>query len=489
MTSYKKFTKDVGLVGIAQIVATLKGLILLPILTKTLGAESYGIWAQILVTVSLLMPLALLQLESAMTRFLTAEENKEKICKGVSSIFIIVMLTAFFISLLLFILAEPLAAAVFGGVSATYFVKITAFLVLVTTLDMIILRYFISFRQMERYSGFMILQVIGEVLLIGYLVLSGYGLFGALVSLLLIRIFTFIIGILLVKSEVKFTTPSLSVIKPYLAFSLPLVPTQLSWWLVTSGDRYVIGYFLGARSVGIYSASYTLGNLISFLYAPIALILFPAITNLYENNNIPEVKMHLKYALKFFLMIAIPSLFGLTILSKSLLGILTTSEFIGAYMVVPIVALGALLFSVGMFFTDILKLFKRTAIISLVFGSSALINLIMNIFLVPLIGIFGAAIATLVTFAILFSTLAFISFKDFSFDWDPGFILKSIASSVVMGLLIFHFNPAGAINVVISIIIGAIIYFGILILLKGFTREEYVFVKDILRGVVQAPQK
>ena len=43
MASHKKFTKDVGLAGSAQIVGTLKGLILLPILTKTLGAEMYGI--------------------------------------------------------------------------------------------------------------------------------------------------------------------------------------------------------------------------------------------------------------------------------------------------------------------------------------------------------------------------------------------------------------------------------------------------------------
>ena len=431
------------------------------------------------------MPLALLQLEYAMTRFLTAEEDKNKVSKGISSIFATVMLTASLISFLIFILAEPLAAAVFGGAGATYFVKISAFLILLTTLDQIILQYFISFRQMERYSGFMLLQTIGDVLLISYLVLSGYGLLGAIISLLLVRAFIFVIGFLLVKSEVKITTPSLSVIKHYLAFSLPLIPFTLSWWLVTSGDRYVIGYFLGASSVGIYSASYTLGNLISFLYAPIALVLFPAITNLYANNNIHEVKMHLKYTLKFFLMIAIPSLFGLTLLSKSLLGILTTSEFIGAYMVVPFVALGALLFSVSILFSDILMLFKKIKIISLAFGSSALINLIMNIILVPLIGILGAAIATLVTFAILFSILAFSSFKCLSFDWDPKFITKSMVSTALMGSMIWWMNPTGAVSILISIGIAVVMYFGVILILKGFTREEYVFLKEIVRGVVQ----
>jgi O-antigen/teichoic acid export membrane protein len=477
MTTYKKFTKDVGLAGIAKIADALKGLILLPILTKTLGAEFYGIWAQIMVTIGLLTPLALLQLEYAMTRFLTAEEDERKISKGISSIFVAVLFTAALISFLIFILAEPLAIAVFGGADAAYFVKISAFLILLTTLDQIILRYFVSFRQMKRYAGFMILQTIGAVVLIGYLVLSGYGLFGAIISLLLVRAFIFVIGFLLVKSEVKMTIPSLSVIKPYLTFSLPLIPFTLSWWLVNSGDRYVIGYFLGASEVGIYSASYTLGNMLSFLYAPIALVLFPAITNRYENNNIYEVKMHLKYTVKFFLMVAIPSLFGLTILSKSLLGILTTSEFIGAYMVVPIVALGALLFSMCILFSDILMLFKKTKIISLVFGSSALINLVMNILLVPLIGIMGAAIATLVTFAILFSILALVSFRNLFFDWDPKFVVKSILSSAVMGFVIWRMNPVGAVSILISIGIAAVVYFGVLLLLKGFTKDECVFFK------------
>ena len=485
MTSYKKFTKDIGLAGIAQLVTSLKGLILLPILTKTLGAEFYGIWAQIMVTVSLLMPLALLQLEYAMTRFLTAEEDKNKVSKGISSIFVTVMLTASLISLLIFILAEPLAVAVFGGADAAYFVRISAFLILLTTLDQIMIQYFISFRQMKRYSSFMILQTIGEVLLIGYLVLSGYGLFGAIVSLLLVRAFIFIIGFLLVKSEVTLTTPSLSVIKPYLAFSLPLIPFTLSYWMINIGDRYVIGYFLGASEVGIYSASYALGSVVGFFFGPIVIVLLPAITNLYENNKIQELKNHLKYSFKFFMMFAIPSLFGLSILSKSLLRTLTTSEFISGYMIVPIVALGVILFNSSNLFSDVLMLFKRTKVLSVIFGFSATINMVMNLILVPMIGISGAAVATLITFAIHSLILGFISFKRLSFDLNLTFIAKSVLSSAIMGFMILEMNPFGAVNILISVVVGAVVYFGVLLLLKGFTKEEYVFVKGIVRGVVQ----
>jgi O-antigen/teichoic acid export membrane protein len=484
MTTYKKFTKDVGLAGVAQLVSSLKGLILLPILTKTLGAEMYGIWALILATVSLLMPLALLQLGFAMTRFLAAEKDKEKISKGFSSIFAASSFTAFVLSLVIFILAEPLAVAVFGGADVTYFVRIAAFLVLLVTLDQVIIEYFVAFRQMVRYAVFSIFQTIGEVVLIGYLVLSGYGLFGALISLLVVKAIIFAAGVLLVGREVGISKPSISVIKPYLVFSLPLLPTMLCIWIVNLSDRYVIGYFMNIESVGIYSAAYGLGSLVAFFFAPISTVLLPTITNLYENNKIQELKTHLKYSLKFFLMFAIPSFFGLSILSKSLLSTLTTSEFVSGYLIVSIVALATILFKCSSVSMNIVVLHKRTKLVGAIYAISASINLIMNIILVPIIGIYGAAIATLITFLIHLIVVSVISFRSFSFDIDLGFIIKSIISSGVMGLIILKLSPVDAVGILISIGVATAVYFGILILLKGFTKEEYTFLKDIVRAII-----
>jgi len=53
MSEYKLFAQRVGLVGITNLIFSLCGLIFIPILTKTLGASGYGIWAQIIVTISL----------------------------------------------------------------------------------------------------------------------------------------------------------------------------------------------------------------------------------------------------------------------------------------------------------------------------------------------------------------------------------------------------------------------------------------------------
>jgi O-antigen/teichoic acid export membrane protein len=479
--SYKLFAQRVGLVGVTNLILSLRGLILIPILTKTLGAASYGIWSQIWATISLLAPLCTLGLSYAIIRFLSTEKDKGTIGKGLSSIFAITAAIAFTASSLMLILSGRLAVAVFGGIDAAFYIKISAFLILLVAIDQLLIGYFMAFQQMKRYSSFLILQTVGEVILIAYLVLSGFGLSGAIISLFIVRLISSALGFLWITSDVKFLTPDFSIVKSYLPYTLPLLPTGLCYWFINLGDRYVIGYFMGVDAVGIYSVSYSLGGLLALFYAPLGIALFPAMVHCYENDKIQELKMHLKYSLKFFLMFAIPAFFGLSVLSKSLLVTLATSEFVEGGLVVSIVALATLLYYCGSINTHVLNLFKEMEKIAIIHIGSASINIVMNILLVPLMGIVGAAIATLVTFAIYLFVICVISFKKMPYDVNFTFILKSFVSSVPMAFVVWKLNPMGAVDILIAIGIAAAIYFGILILLRGFTKEEYGFLRGFLR--------
>lgn len=477
--TYKLFAQRVGLVGITNLIISMRGLILIPILTKTLGADGYGIWSQIWATVSLLAPFCTLGLSYAILRFLGPEKDKQIIGKGLSSIFVITAAIGLILSSLIFIISEPLAVTVFGGIDAALYIKISSFLILLAAIDQLLINYFTAFQQMKRYSSFLILQTVGEVILITYLVLSGFGLSGAIISLLIVRLITTTFGFLWVTSDVKFHTPDFSIVKSYLPYTLPLLPTMLCYWLINLGDRYVIGYFMGVDAVGIYSASYGLGGLLVLFYAPLSSTLFPAMVHCYENNKIQELKTHLKYSLKFFLMFAIPAFFGLSILSKSLLVTLATPEFVEGAVVVSIVALATVLFCCGSINTHVLNLFKETKKVGLIYMASASINVVMNIILVPLMGIVGAAIATLVTYVVHLFVISRISFKKVSYDVDFKFILKSLISSSIMAFVVWKLNPIGAVDIVISIGIGAVVYFGVLVLLRGFTKDEYGFLRGL----------
>ena len=483
MTEYKLFAQRVGLVGIVNIIVSLRGLILLPILTKTVGTELYGVWTQILVTISLLMPLGLLGLSTAMIRFFAGEKDKNKIRQDFYAVFTIISLFSILLALIILVFSEPLAVAFFGGSGSIIFVRLLSPIIILTTLDLICIEFFRAFQQMKKYAGFLILQEILEILLISYAILSGYSLFGALLSLIVVRAFLLLLCFLFINSQIGIGRPSLnlSVLKPYLSFGLPLIPASISYWIINLSDRYVIGFFLGIASVGIYSAAYNIGSIVGIFMSPIGTNLFPTISNLYENNKIDELKTHLKYSLKFYLLLAIPSLFGLAVLSKSLLVTLTTSEFVSAYLITPIVAFGMILLSCSLVFSDVLRLLKRTKIIGLIYSISALFNLIVNIILVPIIGILGAAISTLLTFLIFAVVVGVLSFKELPFEIDFKFISKSIIASIPMALAIWKLNPYGAVSILIAVGIGALVYFGGLILLRGFTKEEYIFLKNIIK--------
>jgi len=151
--------------------------------------------------------------------------------------------------------------------------------------------------------------------------------------------------------------------------------------------------------------------------------------------------------------------------------------------VVSIVALATVLFCCGSISTHVLNLFKETKKVGAIHIGSASINVMMNIILVPLMGIVGAAIATLVTFAVHLFVISVISFKKVSYDVDFKFIAKSLTSSSVMAFVVWTLNPIGAVDIVISIGVGAMVYFGVLVLLRGFTKDEYGFLRGIVKSV------
>ena len=481
MSDYKLIIQRIGLIGLVNLIVSLSSLILLPILTKNLSLKDYSIWAQIQVTMGFFVPLATLGLASASNVFLAGENEKKNISKGFFSIFTIVCFTSLLLSTIFFILSEPLAIAIFGGSEAGYFVKLVSILIFLGGINATMDMFFATFQKIKILSSIALIETILQLLFIITVLLAGFGLNGAIISLIIVKIILFIIKLLLINSKIKISLPNLTLMRDYLTFSLPLVPAILSTWTYDLSDRYIIGYFLDIRNVGIYSASYGLGNMVSLFYGPISMVLLPTVSKLYRDKKNDEIISHFNNLSKLYLMLAIPSMFGLTVLSKKLLITLTTSDFTEGYIVIPIIAIGTILFNYGSIHANNLIMHKQTKKFALISIFSAMLNIILNIILIPMIGIIGAAFATLMTYVFYLIMNGMLSFKLLNLNIDFKFILKSIISSVVMGYCILLLNPTGAVSIIISIGVGAIIYIIMLITLKGFTRNEYAVVKSFFK--------
>lgn len=479
-SEYAIFAKRIGLVGVVRTIVSLQGLIILPILTKILGASGYGIWAQVLVTLTLLQPLALLGLDASMVRFLSSK-GKGEIVQGIITILSIILLTSVVISLILFLSSNFLAITLLEDKSAVPIIKVASLLVILGALNATAISSFIIFGQVKRYSAVILINFFLETGLIALFVLSGHGLLGAIIALLIARGIVFLVVLYLIISYAGFAFPNFSLLRPYLGYGLPLVPTVIFTVVVDGCDRYVIGFFMGAAWVGIYSAAYGMGVLAIMFLPYIACILGPTIFKLYDEGKNEKVKLYLSYSWKYLMMLLIPSAFGLSILAGPLLGSLTTPEFVSAgKFIVPVVALSMIFYGVHGISGYVLRLVKRTQIFAITLGAAAAVNLGLNVIFVPRWGIMGAAVTTLISYIMVAVVIYYQSHKYMKFNINLNFIIKSILSSAIMTLAIWAFNPIGTVNILLSVVIGVIIYFGMLFLLRGFNKEELKIISQIV---------
>ena len=478
--SYQRFARDVAIIGITQVLTSLGGFILLPLITKTLGAYDYGIWAQISITISLLTPMALLGLSMALVRFLSAEKDPERIREGLYSIIVFVLFTGSGISFLVLLLSDPLAVSVFGDITTSPYLKAGSFLILLSALNQLALFYFRISRQTRTFAIFTIFRVFGQLFLVLALLLSGFGVMGVILAHLTVDAALFVVAMVRIITQVGFALPKFTYLTEYLRYSLPLTPNSLIRWITDSSDRYLIGFFLGVGSVGIYSAAYAIGNLVQLFISPIQFILFPTLSKLYDEGKSNDVKVYLSYSMKYFLFIAIPAVFGLTVLSKPLLEIFTSPEFVPGSSVIPFIALAGLMAGVFQIVINITHLVKRTQFNLVIHVIAAVINVILNVLLIPMIGILGAAIATTLSYLVMVIICTIVSFRYITFNLHWDFIIKSVAASGIMAGGIIFMQPAGFTLLIMAIIFGVLTYvFCMIVLFKSFNSREIEIFKNI----------
>lgn len=480
MNGYKLFVKRIGLIGITQIIVSLSGILLLPIITKHYSVSDYGLWVQISVTISLIPPILTLGLTNIIVRFLASKTDKEEIQEIFYSIFFIVLIVSAVTSILFFLFSGTIAEALLNNniIAA----KIMSIIIFFTTLNLIYYEYFRTFQQMKIYSMFQILQAYLLVLFVSYFAISGYSISFAVIGILIMQVINFCMALIIMTRFIGFKIPKFLNIKEYLFLGLPMISSTLSYWIVSSSDRYIIGILLGITFVGYYSPSYTLGTLILMLLYPINLVLFPLLSKYYDENKIDYVRIYLKYSFKYFLAVAIPATVGLSLLSNIIIRLLSTPEIASnGYFVTPFVTISILLYGIYSIITNILLLKKMTKVLGMIWIIAAILNVILNFALIPSFGILGAAIATLIAYTIAFVITLFYCLKYFKFDFELSFIGKCIAATIPMSLIIIKFYPVGTLNLIIIILISFLVYMATLQLLKGFKKEEIDFIKTFIK--------
>ncbi|MCK9150851.1 oligosaccharide flippase family protein [Methanobacterium alcaliphilum] len=468
--------------GITTILVNLSPLILLPILSKTLGAEGYGIWNQFTVTLTLLPAIAALGLPYTLVRFLSASRNLDEIKEAFYTIAAMVMVGCGFIAILFFIFADTVADALFrGNVFVALILAVTLF---ISGFILLFFDYFRTFDQMRKFSIFSFLQAYLSVIIVAVFVISGYEISGAVFGMMITQISVVLAMYILIFKQIGFKFPKFHNVKEYLNFGLPTIPSNISFWILDITDRYLVGIFLGLSFVGYYSAGYLLGNLISILLSPFYTILLPILSQYHAENEIFKIKSLLNHSIKFFLVLAIPSVFMLTILAKPILTILSTPTIAeNAYIITPILACGGLFFGVYGIISQVIVLERKTKITGNIWLFAIFLNMIMDLTFGYYWGIMGIAITTFLVYLFAMLLTIYYSFKFIRCNFYFGFLIKTFISSALISLLILVIRPTQPLTILLTILISFILYILILWALKGIKKSEIILFKEVFLDI------
>ena len=476
--SERLLVQRIGLIGLMNLLTNLGGIILLPILTKNISVGDYGIWAQVNVTVGLISILILLGLPQSMVRFMAAAKGKDEIRESFYSILLTVAVAGAMVSIILYFFSDTLAALLFDNNLAV--TRVLPLIVFLESINAILFNFFRASQHIKLYSLFSLMSMYLSIVLAYYFVSSGQGILGAVIGLLLSKAAICLVMLLLVLARIGFKLPNFKKIGEFLSFGLPLIPSGLSDWVVNSSDRYVISIFLGTASVGYYSPGYLLGNIITMFITPVACILPVVLSQHYDENNLKRVETILNHSLRYFFALALPSVFGLTLLSWPLLSLLSTQEIADkGYIITPFVAVGMLFFGVASILTNIILLVKKTKYSAIIWIVAAALNLVLTILLVPRLDILGAALATLIAFIFVLASTAYYAMGLFPVRVDGRFFLKCLIASLAMSMVIIFWHPQGLLEIAGSIVICTAVYFLALWILKGIDRDEIGHIKNM----------
>jgi len=250
-----------------------------------------------------------------------------------------------------------------------------------------------------------------------FVVLLGWGWEGRLYGTIITSIIFGLLSIFIIfkRSYIKLSFNK-KYIKDALFFGIPLIPHNLGGLIMTGIDRIFINSMVNIAATGVYSVGYQVGMIIGLLASSFNLAYSPFLfEKLKENNYSTKLKI-----VKFTYLYDIGIIFLALILSfiaPYLLKIFVSKNFYFAYRYVLWIALGYAFAGMNYMVINYIFYVKKTYILAWITFFSAVVNVILNYFLIKLNGALGAAQATTITYFVKFILTWVLSAKIYKMPW------------------------------------------------------------------------
>ncbi|MEO8514972.1 MAG: oligosaccharide flippase family protein [Ignavibacteria bacterium] len=481
-----KIFSDTIIYTIGSVFNRLLPFLLLPIYTLYFPPVEYGIFSLVYSFWFFVSVFYLYGMETAFQKYFLEAHDQSTKSKIYSSTLLLIFISSVLFSLIIYLLADYISIKITGNVQNAYLIKLLAFILVADSLYRFPMILINSIQRSKLYSFVNSLAVILNVAVnIVLIIFYKMGIEAIFYSYLVSYTFLFIISFF---STIKYFVFKID----FSALSILLKNAHLFLYYgifmisIDLIDRFILEYFKGSAEVGIYSASYRIGIVMNLVITGFKVAWTPFFMNLKSDESNKEIfsKVFTYFCYGGLIVFLFFSLFAVDMVRLNVGGYtLLNEKYWSGLVIVPYILI-AYLFS-GLYMNLNVASFFSNKIKYLIISSAAgcVSNIALNFILIPKFSITGAAIATMLSYMLMFVVLYYFSQKIYKINYEWGSIFKAATITFILfviNIYIPQFFKLSYIYIVLIEFISVLILF--IVLLGSKSRElvmSYIVKKQL----------
>lgn len=467
------------------------------VIARQFGKEEYGVFNLALIIFFLFGVLASLGLQEGLLRFIPIYRGKKQEENNVylfNFALKLMLIASLVFSVLFFLLNEFISKNIFNDPALLVYLKFLSLLLPFFVLEGLFLIILRAYEKVNQYSfTFNFLPTLAQLVILLLLIHFGVGKTSILTSYFLGLFIVFIVSLSLLLFQFshffkkvyisKQTKNSInSGVLPYSFFMLFFGLASLVYYWV---DSLVIGYFMDTPSVGLYNAAVPLALLFGLTPSLFIQLFSPLITRNYAIDKFPLINNVSKQVAKWIFLINLPFILLAIFYPGALINLTFGGEYLGAANSLRLLSIGFFFTSLSEVSQNLLYTYGKSKVVlsNLIF--TAVLNLILNLLLVPRYGLDGAAFSTMTSsifWAVLTILFSYHHTKVFPLDKNLLKILGASFLPLIPLVILKGVIPTTKISVILQGSFFILFYFLIMALL--FDEKDRMILKYFKQGLI-----
>lgn len=465
----------------ADTVARLASFVTFPIFVRYAGLDGYGAYGQVTAIAAFFVPFASLGLSNAVVRFFADREWDTAVRARMVRVTVIVVLVASLCGLVLSLTASAINTLVLNWPHGSQLFRWGGALIVAGALELFLLEVLRARQQYGYLTGLQLAQTL-TLLFATYAVLrAGGSVIGVLQVALLIKGVGAVTVLLGFWSWDRPERPQVR--QPFVALGrmlgigFPLAVAGIGLWLMHAGPQLVIGHFLSATELGVYSAAWALALSLVAVNAPLCLPMYPRLMRAVRLGQSRELETEIQSFNRYGTLLLAPTAIFLVVHGDTLLRLLGGNAVVVDPLLMLLLVVGAFVNQWNSVAHYVLNCFDRVRVTRNAWLLLGLVNIGGSVLLVPTIGLKGAAVMTMLSFVALNAVFYAAASRHVSlwrnFRWDV--LAKATAAAGVAASFAWLLGPTGGVHLAhfaVAVTLFACGYVAMLAVLGELGRSE-----------------